>query len=398
MLASDSLKIAWIYDLNAFREPTGVTRHARGQLEALIARADVETTAVSGTIRAEEGREYWKYLNTKAHQRVLPISLRDALRFWRVFRGPALETWTGAIDWAYAPAEFFVPARRAKRAVTSHDVLQDLQRGDARRKSFLAKLFDRADLIASVSNFNTERLVEAFPGCRDRIVLVPNAAEDLYFERSNDRDRSKVRNDLGLPEGMPYLLSVANFQARKNLVRLIEAAGRLREVASGELALVLIGSGSEAEKNALIAAAEHLGSKSFVLFPGYRQGESLRAIYDEARALVFPSLCESFGIPAVEALARGCPVALADSTALPEIAGDAGWYFNPLDLDSIVATLREILDRADERARRSSIGIDRANLFRWTRANDALIKSLMERGADSDRHVSRSSKSSATSI
>ena len=376
MPASDSLKIAWIYDLNAFREPTGVTRHARGQLEALLAREDVETIAVSGKIREAEGREYWKYLNTKAHQRVLPVPLRDALRFWRIFQGPALETWTGAIDWAYAPAEFFVPVRHAKRAVTSHDVLQDLQRGDARRKAFLAKLFERADLIASVSNFNTKRLVEAFPGCRDRVVLVPNAAEDLYFERANDRDRSKVRDDLGLPAGMPYLLSVANFQARKNLVRLIEAAGRLREIASGELAIVLIGSGSEAEKSALIEAAEHLGSKSFVRFPGYRQGESLRAIYDEARALVFPSLCESFGIPAVEALARGCPVALADSTALPEIAGDAGWYFNPLDLDSIVATLREILDRDVERLRRVSRGIERARGFRWSSANERLLEAL----------------------
>ena len=56
-----------------------------------------------------------------------------------------------------------------------------------------------------------------------------------------------------------------------------------------------------------------------------------------ATALVFPSLCESFGIPAVEAMAQGTPVALADSTALPEIGGDAGWYFDPESEEAIAS-------------------------------------------------------------
>ena len=76
-------------------------------------------------------------------------------------------------------------------------------------------------------------------------------------------------------------------------------------------------------------AAAAAGPRVLIRMPGYRQGHDLRAIYAEATALVFPSLCESFGIPAVEAMAQGLPVALADSTALPEIGGEAGWYFDP---------------------------------------------------------------------
>ena len=115
---------------------------------------------------------------------------------------------------------------------------------------------------------------------------------------------------------------MANFQPRKNLIRLIHSAARLPEVSAGDLALVLIGTGAEDEARPLREAAAAAGPRALIRMPGYRQGRALRAIYSEATALVFPSLCESFGIPAVEAMAQGLPVALADSTALPEIGGD----------------------------------------------------------------------------
>ena len=94
-----------------------------------------------------------------------------------------MELWSGPVDWVYCPAEYVVPTRRARRAVTSHDVLQDLETAPAMRGR-LARLFDSADLILSVSQFNTERLLEHFPDCRDRVAYVPNAAEDLFFEPS----------------------------------------------------------------------------------------------------------------------------------------------------------------------------------------------------------------------
>jgi alpha-1,3-rhamnosyl/mannosyltransferase len=110
--------------------------------------------------------------------------------------------------------------------------------------------------------------------------------------------------------------------------------------------------------------------------PGYRQGQALRAAYAEATALVFPSLCESFGIPAVEAMAQGTPVALADSTALPEIGGEAGWYFNPTSEEALTATLRRLLDDGQERARRVVLGRSIAAGYNWQAANDRLVAAL----------------------
>jgi glycosyltransferase involved in cell wall biosynthesis len=371
------IRMAWLFDMNSCRNPTGVTRHALGQLDRLADRPDVALTVVAGRISEPDGLAYWERLDA-LRRKELPLSTRNALRIWRIAGWPPIEWRTGSLDWIYCPSEMFVPTRKARLAVTSHDILQDVRFGGPRRQALLAKIFDRADLVLSVSEFNTHQLLEMYPVCRGKVAYVPNAAEEIFFGEAGPRERAAVRPDFGLTPGTPYLLSVASFQSRKNLVRLVNAAGRLREVASGELALVLLGAGAESEVEPIRRAIEGLGPKAIVRLPGYRQGRELLAAYAEATALVFPSTCESFGIPAVEAMAQKIPIALADSTALPEIGGEAGWYFKPTDEQAITATLREILDRKEERERRVEIGRTLAEKYRWKTANDLLVSALRE--------------------
>ncbi len=370
------MRVALVYDMDACRGPTGVTRHALAQLDRLRERPDVALSVVSGRIGQPDGLVFWEGLGDLPRKE-LPLRTRDMLRAWRFTDWPPAEWWTGPVDWVYAPAEYYVPTKSARRAVTSHDVLQDVTLGGPRRRALLSKVFGRADKILSVSEFNTARLAEHYPAeTRDKIAYVPNAADDLFFEATPPAERAEVRSDLGLPGGMPYLLSVANFQPRKNLTRFVRAAGRLPEVVRGELALVLLGDGDEVGTRALREAAGSLGGRAVLKLPGYRQGKALRAAYAEASALVFPSTCESFGIPAVEAMAQGIPVALADSTALPEVGGDAGWYFPPEDEAAIGDVLRDLLDRADERSRKVEVGRRIASGYRWDAANDRLVAAL----------------------
>jgi glycosyltransferase involved in cell wall biosynthesis len=370
--ATQPLRVGFLYDMDACHGPTGVTRHALSQLERLIRQPGISMHVITGRITHPDGLAYWESLKGQI-RRELPLRTRDILRWWRVQPWPSIEWWAGPLDWIYCPAEFFVPSRGARRAVTSHDVLQTLQFEPPKKRDRLGHVFNAADLILSVSHFNTDRLVEAFPACQNRVTYVPNGADDLFFETAAGDERTRARADLGLPAHMPYLLSVANFQPRKNLVRLIRAAARLSEVAAGDLAIVLIGTGADQEARLVREAAAAAGPHVLIRMPGYRQGNDLRAIYAAATALVFPSLCESFGIPAVEAMAQGLPVALADSTALPEIGGEAGWYFDPLDEEAITASLRRLLDDHHERARRAALGRTIAAKYRWDTANDLLV-------------------------
>jgi alpha-1,3-rhamnosyl/mannosyltransferase len=370
------LRVVMLYDMDACNGPTGVTRHALAQLERLAQRPDVALRLVSGRLTHPDGLAYWNSLEDLP-RRELPLRTRDLLRWWRIKPWPPIEWLSGGADWVYCPAEYAVAKRRSRLAVTSHDVLQHLRFQPPKNRELLAAAFSRADLILSVSEFNTRQLIEAFPDCRGRVAQVPNAAEDLFFEPPTARERSQIRADLGLPPDVPYLLSVANFQPRKNLVRLIQAATSLPEVASGDLALVLLGTGAEDEARPLREAIAAAGRRPLIRMPGYRQGKVLRAAYSEARALVFPSLCESFGIPVVEAMAQGIPAALSGSTALPEIGGDAGWYFDPDHAEAITAALRELLDRPEECDRRVALGRTIAARFRWQTANDLLVQALV---------------------
>lgn len=369
------LKLGLLYDINACRDATGVTRHALALVTRLGKRQDVDLRVVSGRINEADGLAFWESLG-EIRRAELPISTRDALRFWRVAGWPPAEWWTGSVDWVYSPAEYLIPTKSARLAVTSHDALQDASYGSDRRKNMLRTLFTRADLVLSVSEFNTERLEEFFPMTVGKIAQVANAADELFFEPASVRERAAIRADLGIPSTMPYLLSVANFQPRKNLDRLIRVAARLPEVARGEMALILLGSGSPAEADSLRETARASGMKAVIRMPGYRQGKLLRAAYAEATALMFPSLCESFGIPAVEAMASGCPVALSNSTALPEVGRDAAWYFDPTNDEDMLAALRSLLDQPSLRATRVAHGREVARDYHWNRATDMLLEAL----------------------
>jgi glycosyltransferase involved in cell wall biosynthesis len=175
------------------------------------------------------------------------------------------------------------------------------------------------------------------------------------------------------PEG-PYVLAVGDLRRKKNLGRLVEAFAALH---AGGLPHTLVLAGVDSgEGGALREAAR--GAP--VELTGYVSEEELDALMRGADLLVHPSLYEGFGLVLLEAMVRGCPVAAARATSLPEAGGDAAAYFDPLDVDDIAAVVGRILADPAERARLAERGRAHAAGFSWertARATAAVYEELM---------------------
>jgi glycosyltransferase involved in cell wall biosynthesis len=105
---------------------------------------------------------------------------------------------------------------------------------------------------------------------------------------------------------------------------------------------------------------------------GYVARADLRALYQEAVALTFPSRFEGFGAPILEAWAAGCPVIAADATALPEVVGDAGYLLSPDNPDEWATAMWDLLEDEDLRLIYARAGEARAKEFSWSRSADSL--------------------------
>jgi glycosyltransferase involved in cell wall biosynthesis len=172
----------------------------------------------------------------------------------------------------------------------------------------------------------------------------------------------ELRARLGLGE-QPIVLSVSARRPHKNLSRLLRAFAGLPE---GPF-LVLPGYPSPFDGQ-LEAEAADLDLGGRVRFLDWVSEQDLEGLYRAARCFVFPSLAEGFGLPVLEAMQRGVPVACSRASSLPEVAGDAARYFDPLHVEDIRLALVELLADEALRARLARAGLKRAQLFSWERA------------------------------
>jgi glycosyltransferase involved in cell wall biosynthesis len=239
----------------------------------------------------------------------------------------------------------FLPLRRpCPGVVTIHDLAFEDHRRDFARKTgakyrfFAPRAARGAQRVICVSEYTAGDVVRRYGVDPARIRVIPNAP-------------SLPMGSAPVPEGEPYVLAVGDLRAKKNLRRLVEAWSAL---GTGHR-LVLAGLG---ELPGLPAAVDAVG---------YVDDERLDALMRGADVLVHPSLYEGFGLVVLEAMARGVPVAAADATALPETGGDAAVYFDPLDVTSMTAAIREALAAREDLAAR---GRERAARYSWRRTAD----------------------------
>ncbi len=221
----------------------------------------------------------------------------------------------------------------------------------------------RADHVIAVSKATERDLVELYHLPPGKVTVIYEAA-DPRFRPFPKTTHLAVRAHYGLPE--EYLLYVSTIEPRKNLTRLLYAWAPLYQ--AGEVPpLVIVGKrGWLAEP--FFAALEKSPAREGVILTGYVLDEDLPALYSAATAFVFPSLYEGFGLPPLEAMACGTPVACSNASSLPEVVGDAALTFEPTDEAAIAAALRRLSGDVDLRAELQAAGLRRAAEFSWERA------------------------------
>jgi len=173
-------------------------------------------------------------------------------------------------------------------------------------------------------------------------------------------------------------LSLSSLEPRKNLPFMLEAWRLSAPRLSTDAWLVI--AGAEGKEN-IFRAMNIQSIPPRVLFAGFVADDDLPALYSGAVALVYPSIYEGFGLPALEAMATGTVPIVAHSTALPEVVGDAGVLVDPVRVEDLAEAIIRVVEDSDLRRTLSSRGIERCKEFTWERAADSTWRVLTEADA-----------------
>ena len=220
-----------------------------------------------------------------------------------------------------------------------------------------------ARLIVTLTEFSCQGLQRSLrPQPR---VTVVGAAADRFAHILPD-DAVIERLALG---SRRFILSVGSANPTKNLVRLRRA---FEKVADQALVLVVVGDGNAGVFVGEGAAPEN----SRIIAAGPVNDSELKSLYSHARGFVFPSLYEGFGLPPLEAMMCGCPVAASRTASIPEVCGSAATYFNPLDEADITAAIDRLVDDAALRDVLIAAGRHRAATFSWKTSATKLLEAL----------------------
>ncbi len=256
---------------------------------------------------------------------------------------------------------------RFRRVVTVHDLIYarvpEAHAGvrDLAMRALVPAAVRRADRVIAISQSTRADLVELLGTPTERIDVIPQGLG--ASEREAALPEHVLRERLKLGERR-VLLSVSAKRPHKNLRALIEALARIPD--ERRPLLVLPGYPTWHERE-LRERASSLGLDGDVRFLGWLSAPEIEGLWAIAEAFVFPSLYEGFGLPVLEAMARGVPVACSDASSLPEVAGDAALLFEPRDTRAIAAAITRLLEEPSLRERLRERGFERARLFTWQR-------------------------------
>jgi glycosyltransferase involved in cell wall biosynthesis len=303
----------------------------------------------------------------------IPVKILNL--FWQRWGRPPLDLFFRSdLDLTHSATPLILPTR-GKKFITIHDLFfMDFpeQAGKEAGEVFYRRAADsirRADGIITFSAFTGRDLVARFDIQEAKVKVIPHGLDRGFLEEVPPTELKATRKRCNLPPS--FLLFVGAQELRKNLVRLIDAL-KIIHLHGIKIPVVLVGPEGEATE-AVRLRAETLELNHWIVMTGYLPERDVRHIYRLASAFVFPSLCEGFGLPLVEAMASGIPIAASLTSAIPEVCGEAAVYFRPEDAENMAEKIISILENPDLRKDLVSKGLTRAVAFSWERAAEATL-------------------------
>ncbi len=275
---------------------------------------------------------------------------------WHRLEWPPVEWLAGAADVVHSPTPLLLPSGAATQVVTIHDLFfldhPEATAAEIRRDypARVASHARRADLVVTVSHTVAAQVAARLDVDPAKIVTCHNGAPD-WAPRA-----------VAPPDGPA--ICVGTLEPRKNISRLLDAWERL--LANGLRVPLLLAGGAPASAAPLLARLQRPPLAGVARYVGYVEEADRRAFYEAARLLVLPSLDEGFGIPAVEAMTLGVPVAVSRRGALPEVCGEAAAYLDPDDPQAMADVIGTLLGDPATLGALALRGPGQARRFSWT--------------------------------
>jgi glycosyltransferase involved in cell wall biosynthesis len=367
------MRAAIFADQLFYKQPGGIATYLRRIIPELAARLDE-----GSLVLAHHGPEDDPlFPGLEGVEEVRIPQRRDVLGMsWHSLGFPPLERYLGEFDLAHAPSLVYPPSR-APLVATVHDltVLKYPGAFPRRWRHFHARglklILRHAKFILCDSRSTYEDLC-SLTGDRDpRMRVVPLGVGPPG--EVDEESMQKVLAKHGLQAG--YILFVGTMEPRKNLTRLVSAYTALSEEErkrSGEL--VLVGAAGWMEEKEL----SRLRAQPGVRWPGFLPRDELEAVYKGGKVFVYPSLYEGFGLPVLEAMARGLPVVTSRTSSMREVGEGAALLVDPTDEREIRRAIQRLVDDEGLREELASKGRDRAAEYTWDRTAELTLQAYKD--------------------
>ena len=301
-------------------------------------------------------------------------------RVWRMFgESFAIRKYGVDVFWG---TNYFLPTRvkGVKYVLTIYDMALYLIDGIGERKNLnrmkrtLPRSINNADRIIAISQSTKDDIKKLF-NVDDEKVIVSYCGVDN--EESSSIDYSNIRRELKFE--VPFFLFVSTIEPRKNIITIIEAFEEyLSKEDNGEM-LVLAGQkGWNCDD--IYSAIDNSKYRDRIILPGYISSDEKKYLLTNAKAFLYPSLYEGFGLPVLEAFKYNLPVITSSVSSLPEVAGDAAYYIDePTDYHSLCNKMKEVMELSEEeKVDLSNRMTKQRNKFSWDKNAEEIMEVLTE--------------------